>query len=51
MFDRIVRSDPVLAPREVYETKAARRRQQWPEPDRTRSAFRAHHLRLSRQTK
>ncbi|RAJ63650.1 hypothetical protein K376_00745 [Streptomyces sp. PsTaAH-130] len=26
-----VRPNPVLAPREVYETKAARWRQQWPE--------------------
>ncbi|KOT45538.1 hypothetical protein ADK41_03365 [Streptomyces caelestis] len=28
----VLRPNPVLAPRAVYEAKAARRRRQWPEP-------------------
>ncbi|TLQ46170.1 nucleotidyltransferase family protein [Streptomyces marianii] len=31
MFNLVVRPNPVLAPRAVYETKAARWREQWPE--------------------
>ncbi|MFE4998178.1 nucleotidyltransferase family protein [Streptomyces mirabilis] len=31
VFNLVVRPNPVLAPQEVYETKAARWRQQWPE--------------------
>ncbi|MEU6375138.1 nucleotidyltransferase family protein [Streptomyces sp. NPDC046909] len=31
MFNLLVRPNPVLAPREVYETKAARWKHQWPE--------------------
>jgi hypothetical protein len=31
VFNLVVRPNPVLAPRDVYETKAARWRQQWPE--------------------
>ncbi|MFD8422534.1 nucleotidyltransferase family protein [Streptomyces sp. NPDC059466] len=31
VFNLVVRPNPVLAPREVYETKAARWQQQWPE--------------------
>ena len=31
VFNLVVRPNPVLAPREVYETKTARWRQQWPE--------------------
>ena len=31
VFNLVVRPNPVLAPREVYEVKAARWRQQWPE--------------------
>ncbi|MET8955478.1 nucleotidyltransferase family protein [Streptomyces sp. NPDC004533] len=31
VFNLIVRPNPVLAPRSVYETKAARWREQWPE--------------------
>ncbi|WP_327367222.1 nucleotidyltransferase family protein [Streptomyces sp. NBC_01217] len=31
VFNLVVRPNPVLAPRSVYETKAARWRQQWPE--------------------
>ncbi|MFH9547796.1 nucleotidyltransferase family protein [Streptomyces sp. NBC_00377] len=31
VFNLVVRPNPVLAPREVYETKAARWREQWPE--------------------
>ncbi|MEU9987002.1 nucleotidyltransferase family protein [Streptomyces sp. NPDC048045] len=31
VFSLVVRPNPVLAPREVYETKTARWRQQWPE--------------------
>lgn len=31
VFNLVVRPNPVLAPREVYETKTARRQQQWPE--------------------
>ncbi|MFE2967233.1 nucleotidyltransferase family protein [Streptomyces sp. NPDC059340] len=31
VFNLVVRPNPVLAPRVVYETKAARWRQQWPE--------------------
>ncbi|MEV8456352.1 nucleotidyltransferase family protein [Streptomyces sp. NPDC052095] len=31
VFNLVVRPNPVLAPREVYETKAARWRRQWPE--------------------
>ncbi|PCK28483.1 MULTISPECIES: nucleotidyltransferase family protein [Rhodococcus] len=30
LFDMIVRPNPVLAPREVYEAKAARWRREWP---------------------
>ncbi|WP_439664281.1 nucleotidyltransferase family protein [Lentzea sp. HUAS TT2] len=30
VFDLVVRPNPVLAPRHVYETKTARWRQQWP---------------------
>ncbi|MER5182186.1 nucleotidyltransferase family protein [Streptomyces sp. NPDC002896] len=30
VFNLVIRPNPVLAPREVYETKAARWRQQWP---------------------
>ncbi|MER6802315.1 MULTISPECIES: nucleotidyltransferase family protein [Streptomyces] len=32
VFDLVVRPNPVLAPRDVYEAKAARRRGQWFEP-------------------
>jgi hypothetical protein len=31
VFNLVVRPNPVLAPRQVYETKVARWRQQWPE--------------------
>lgn len=31
VFNLVVRPNPVLAPREVYEAKAARWRRQWPE--------------------
>lgn len=31
VFNLVVRPNPVLAPREVYETKTARWQQQWPE--------------------
>ena len=31
VFNLVVRPNPVLAPREVYETKAARWRDEWPE--------------------
>ncbi|GLY97422.1 nucleotidyltransferase family protein [Actinoplanes sp. NBRC 103695] len=31
IFDLVLRPNPVLAPREVYETKAARWRELWPE--------------------
>jgi hypothetical protein len=31
VFNLVVRPNPVLAPREVYETKARRWREQWPE--------------------
>ena len=31
VFDLVVRPNPVLAPREVYEAKSARWRQHWPE--------------------
>jgi hypothetical protein len=31
VFNLVVRPNPVLAPQEVYQTKAARWRQQWPE--------------------
>jgi len=31
VFNLVVRPNPVLAPREVYETKTARWREQWPE--------------------
>lgn len=31
VFNLVVRPNPVLAPRSVYETKAARWREQWPE--------------------
>ncbi|MFF9128295.1 nucleotidyltransferase family protein [Streptomyces sp. NPDC014889] len=31
VFNLVVRPNPVLAPRDVYETKTARWRQQWPE--------------------
>lgn len=31
VFNLVVRPNPVLAPQEVYETKTARWRQQWPE--------------------
>ncbi|MFC7831031.1 nucleotidyltransferase family protein [Streptomyces sp. NPDC057375] len=31
VFNLVVRPNPVLAPREVYETKTARWRRQWPE--------------------
>lgn len=31
IFDLVVRPNPVLAPREIYETKAARWREAWPE--------------------
>jgi hypothetical protein len=31
VFNMIVRPNPVLAPRDVYETKTARWRQQWPQ--------------------
>ncbi|MGY1503695.1 nucleotidyltransferase family protein (plasmid) [Streptomyces sp. QTS52] len=31
MFNLVVRPNPVLAPRSVYETKAARWQEQWPE--------------------
>lgn len=31
VFDLVVRPNPVLAPQEVYETKTARWRRQWPE--------------------
>jgi hypothetical protein len=31
VFNLVVRPNPVLAPRAVYETKAARWREQWPE--------------------
>ncbi|WP_448317281.1 nucleotidyltransferase family protein [Streptomyces sp. CO7] len=31
VFNLVVRPNPVLAPREVYETKAVRWRRQWPE--------------------
>ncbi|MEU9836814.1 nucleotidyltransferase family protein [Streptosporangium sp. NPDC048047] len=31
VFNLVVRPNPVLAPREVYETKAARWQRQWPE--------------------
>jgi hypothetical protein len=31
VFNLVVRPNPVLAPREVYESKTARWRQQWPE--------------------
>jgi hypothetical protein len=31
VFNLVLRPNPVLAPREVYETKAARWRRQWPE--------------------
>ncbi|MFE9429089.1 nucleotidyltransferase family protein [Kitasatospora sp. NPDC006697] len=31
VFNLVVRPNPVLAPRAVYEAKAARRRDQWPE--------------------
>jgi len=31
VFNLVVRPNPVLAPRDVYETKAARWRRQWPE--------------------
>ena len=30
MFNLVVRPNPVLAPRQVYQAKAARWRQQWP---------------------
>jgi hypothetical protein len=31
VFNLVVRPNPVLAPREVYETRAARWRDEWPE--------------------
>ncbi|MGW4603552.1 nucleotidyltransferase family protein, partial [Streptomyces sp. NPDC004532] len=31
MFNLVLRPNPTLAPRSVYETKAARWREQWPE--------------------
>ena len=31
VFNLVVRPNPVLAPRHVYETKTARWREQWPE--------------------
>ncbi|MGI5140531.1 MULTISPECIES: nucleotidyltransferase family protein [unclassified Streptomyces] len=31
MFNLVLRPNPALAPRSVYETKAARWREQWPE--------------------
>ncbi|GHH52608.1 nucleotidyltransferase family protein [Lentzea cavernae] len=31
VFDLVVRPNPVLAPRDVYETKTSRWREQWPE--------------------
>ncbi|MGW4209479.1 nucleotidyltransferase family protein [Lentzea sp. NPDC004789] len=31
VFDLVVRPNPVLAPRSVYETKAQRWREHWPE--------------------
>ena len=31
VFDLVVRPNPVLAPKHVYQTKTARWREQWPE--------------------